>query len=928
MIATTTTWAGVVQQAKDRLRALGLDNSYGERLHFEIQEIEKQGAESVWVNRVQDGKHFASNPNNLVIPWLLGMVADDPLAVRSDPILNTVRASEVAAYKIKHGAVPHDLVKDYDSPDIDIDCLPAARDPLKEYAIQQYGQDFGDGYGSVCSVGTWQTYKFKQALIDVSGATGQRELFKGNRGSKPGRPGADALTNNIKLLPDEIDELKDGGKATCQHKIKNAAGVEVDCGCVYAEAVCPKCGTEESDGPSIHRLLRDSPELREFDQNWTFPDKPRLVTTAAELIGRVRNMGMHAGAIIITDRPLYGNVPLARSSKKGYWVSMWTEGRNTQLSKFGYIKWDWLGLKTLKYIFNCCQLIEENRGISFGKCMSGWDDIDPSKRQAGHFFDEHNIKHKIDLDDPFALRLANEQKTDGVFQFDTDLAKSILSNGVRSFEDLLLFNAMGHPGPMQSIPEAVKNRDDDRGTWRKRLEDIHPILLEILGSTYGTLVWQEQLAAIWQRLGGFTSPEAQEARKAVAKKWVHKLRPIGEKWLTGAAPNIGRQNAEMLWEKMVTFGRYAFNLSHGVSYCLVAHRCLWLKAHFAPEFWASVMSDCHPDKLTRYMGVARAEAWEPTQITNCGSQKNHDGLRFGTINIDNLTVDFTVTGNTINQGLIGIKGIGDKAAAVFQGRSHYTDIDEFVLSAPKRQSKTVLQRFIQLGAFKHLPGHANTKALWEWYMYKYCKTGTKVCADGTKITMTKNRQNIRQQLALLEGWTDQAIKEERARQIAEWKQQYPKRSKIPAKFHNWKPKPHDTRERVMAFFPDDYTVAERLRFQLMYFGYWIDSPLDQYVCAGKYGIQEAKEAAKLGGEVRLEVIVTDTQVAVTRTGSTYLRVFITDGVQQGLLFVWSNELLHNTITDGDGVTLFADYDEKRGTFSLPRGGMVYKLKSK
>ncbi len=75
-----------------------------------------------------------------------------------------------------------------------------------------------------------------------------------------------------------------------------------------------------------------------------------VIDYAVKLVGRVRNMGMHAGALIIADRSLYGNIPMAKSSSKGYWVSMWTEGRNAQLSKFGYNKWDILGLKTLKYI--------------------------------------------------------------------------------------------------------------------------------------------------------------------------------------------------------------------------------------------------------------------------------------------------------------------------------------------------------------------------------------------------------------------------------------------------------------------------------------------------------------------------------------------------------------------------------------------------
>jgi len=570
-------WDTVVNAAIHNLTTRGLGHEYHERLKFEISEVEKQGAETIWINRYRDNKKFVSNPNNLVLPWVLGMVDDDPLAVRKTPILNVVRASKIAAFKNAHGVIPHDFIKDSDSPDIDIDCLPAARDPLKQYAIAQYGSDFNDGYGSVCSVGTWQTYKLKQALVDAAIALGFISGYRG-KGGKGKKASDDEIpsystklmnryefeqTYNAKL-PDDVDELRDNGRAVCKGKII-VNGEEKDCGNMHAGIVCEKCGSTETDVPTIAQLIKEHPILQELQLK--FPagqlangtNHPSLIDAAVALIGRVRNMGMHAGAIIITDRPLYGNVPLAKSGRTGYWISMWTEGRNTQLSKFGYIKWDWLGLKTLEYIFRCCKLIEENRGISFGINMSGWDDINPLERRAGHYFDGEGNKHFINLDDPHAIRLANEQKTDGVFQFDTELAKSILANGVRCFEDLLFFNAMGHPGPMQSIPEAVKNRDDKHETWKRRLHDIHPILLEILQSTYGVICWQEQLAAIWQRLGGFTSPEAQEARKAVAKKWVHKLKPIGDKWIDGATKTIGKANAETLWEKMVTFGRYAFN---------------------------------------------------------------------------------------------------------------------------------------------------------------------------------------------------------------------------------------------------------------------------------------------------------------------------------------------------------------------------------
>lgn len=107
-----------------------------------------------------------------------------------------------------------------------------------------------------------------------------------------------------------------------------------------------------------------------------------------------------------------------------------------------------------------------------------------------------------------------------------------------------------------SIPDAVKNRDDNRGLWQKKL---HPIILDVLKDTYGVIVYQEQLQSIWQRVAGFTAPEAQEARKAVAKKHTHKFKPIQEKWLTGASRVLGRDEAERWWPLMETFGRYAFN---------------------------------------------------------------------------------------------------------------------------------------------------------------------------------------------------------------------------------------------------------------------------------------------------------------------------------------------------------------------------------
>jgi len=897
-------WDDMVSIAKDKVAGLDVDeevrHTYTERLTFELKEINKQGANQRWIHYFDDNSKFDSNPNQLVFPWLLGMVDGDPVASREELMLNTVRASVLKEFKTEHGHIPSDIIKDADMPDIDLDCLPEARDPIKEYAAKKYGMGVADGYCPVCSVGTWQTYKFKNAVIDACAGTGAVERHE-----------AYELTTK---LPDEVDQLKDGGNASCEGRVIKD-DEESECGMVHNKAQCPSCQSTATDNPTIGQLIEEHEQLAAFEGRY-----PQIIQFAVDLVGRIRNMGMHAGALIIADRTLYGNIPMAKMKKDGPWRTMWSEGRNTQLSKFGYNKWDILGLKTLKYVFECCKLIERNRGISFGKNMEGWDFNDPTQNIAGWYIDGDGNKCNIELNDKHVLRLANEQKTDGIFQFDTDLAKSILANGVRNFEDLMLFNAMGHPGPMASIPEAVENRDDSSGSWKKRL---HAVILDVLKDTYGVIVYQEQLQTIWQKMAGFTAPEAQEARKAVAKKWVHKLEPIRKKWLVGASRTMSINEAEEWWSRMETFGRYAFNRSHAVSYCLVAHRCLWLKVHFAPEWWASVMSDCHPDKLVRYMGTARAEKWQPTEITYSGTfkpEKEAVGVKFDTLNLENMTSRFTVTGDVVNQGLVGIKGLGAAAAAKYEGLGEFTDIDDFV-EQKGGKDKTAIERFIKLGSFKAMPGHENMKAVWTWYLYKH----------GSSKEITKMRKEIRARLLELEGWDNKTIQEERDRQIKEYRTQYPNRRKIPPKFNNWKPKPDDRRVKVMNLTDVDFSLEEILEFEKLYLGYYLHSPLDLYVCTDRCSIEDAKEFGADGESVKVEGVIADIDFGVTKTKKDFAKIILSDGMQQTMIFMWQNEMRMQNADNlliGTGVQMYVEYDEKRNTFMLARNETVHRLKSR
>lgn len=809
-----------LQEAVDR----DLGKEYKKRLLTEIEEIDKQDAGQYIARNYNDGHTYDTNNNGLVIPWLLGMTEVDPL----------------------NGE--HEFIRQTDWPDIDVDCISEARDHIKKYAADKYGED------QVCSVGIWQTYKFKSAIKDVVRGTGGdiSAAFK--------------LTES---LPAHVDDLGDGGYAPC-----------VSCEVSHRAETCPECGSPETEGMTLGQLLAEEDALRAY-----YNEHPETVEKAIGLIGKIKSLGKHAGGIVISKDRLWGNVPMEVSS--GHWTSLWTEGRSPQLSKLGYIKWDLLGLRTLQYIHGCCKMVEETRGCKFNP--TPWDGLNPEENCAGYYWDNDGEKHKITLDDPDVFEMINDLRVETIFQFETDVQREVLSNGVRDFSDLQIFNAMGHPGPIACIPDYVKRRDDESESWR---EEEHPKMVEILEDTYGIIVYQEQLQAIWQKLGGFTAPEAEAARKAIAKKWTHKLKEIEEMWYRGAVKSLGKNWATKIWDNMKDFGRYAFNKSHSCSYITIAYWCAWLKTHFAPEWWASVMSHCHSAKMEHYMNVARFE-----------------GVKFGKINVNHLSPDFTVDKDTlvITPGLTSLKRVGSKIADEVCGHYEYSDVDDFVDKHGK--NKTLLERLIKLGAFANQ--HSNRRATWKWYLYKY--------ASGKEIT--KLRHEIRDKLLLEDGWNEETIKEERERQKKEYFKTYPNRRKTPNKIKNWTPDAEDTRERVMGLYEDDYTYKQVLEFEKEYLGYYWHSPMEIFEHTGECSIEEAKE----GGV--MEAVVDKFEITKTRNGNPMGRLNVTDGVQSCTIFIWEEGLVRckDMIKEGDGLMIPVDYDEDRSSFTLRRGGTPVHL---
>lgn len=404
--------------------------------------------------------------------------------------------------------------KDKDMPDIDLDFIPDAKDDIRDYAAEQYGAD------KVCSVGLWQTYKPRSSLKDVAKSLGYKEKLI-------------EIEKMTKDLPDEFDDVD------------------------------MKTAIEE---------YQDFKEWYEKDY-----DNKKIANYAFRLVGKIKTQGKHAGGLIIASVPLDRYLPIAKIGSKGKekWTSEWTEGKNVQLSKFGFVKYDVLGLKTMQYVYEASKLIEKNHGVTIDWDEIGYNDVE-------------------------SFKTANELKTDSIFQFDTDVAKGILSKGgVKKLTDILVYTSLGRPGPMPMVDEYILRRDsEDPHTKNKDAigyewkTNEHPKVLSLLGDTLGITVFQEQVSLLLTELAGFTLPEAEKARKIMSKKWKDQMVWVREKILKGfqrtlddeycplQRPEIDKKDEERIqaskevdqicgnkewtwskeyWKRLETFARYSFN---------------------------------------------------------------------------------------------------------------------------------------------------------------------------------------------------------------------------------------------------------------------------------------------------------------------------------------------------------------------------------
>ena len=389
----------------------------------------------------------------------------------------------------------------------------------------------------------------------------------------------------------------------------------------------------------------------------------RVIDMGLKLEGMPKNTSEHAAGVVICNKVLSDNVPLARNGE-----DIVTQFDMKEVEAVGMLKMDFLALTTLTDIQNTLEYIKEGLGI----------DID---------------FNKIGVDVPEAYALISSGDTDAVFQLEQGGMKKFMKDlQPNCLEDLIAGISLYRPGPMDFIPTYIHNKHHP--------EDIvydTPYLEPILKNSYGVIVYQEQVMQIFQQLAGYTYGQADLVRRAMAKKQKKELMEQKDKFIHGA-PEVGitgcvskgipEEVAAKIFGDMESFASYAFNKSHAAAYAVVAYRTAYLKAFYPKEFLAGILNDRIDkiEEISKYITYMKERniAVLPPDIN-----KSHDIFR--------------VEGNGIRIGLGALRGVGqDAIAAVIDERNQngeFKDFSDFIVRCAKYVNKRIVESLIYAGAF-------------------------------------------------------------------------------------------------------------------------------------------------------------------------------------------------------------------------------------
>ncbi|MDB5875551.1 MAG: dnaE1 [Ramlibacter sp.] len=486
-------------------------------------------------------------------------------------------------------------------PDFDIDFCQSNRDRVIDYVKEKYGKD------AVSQIATFGTMAARAAIRDVGRVLDMSYTF------------CDSIS---KLIPN-----KPGQHITIDDALK------------------------------IEPLLAE--RLEKEDEVKT------LLGLAQKLEGLTRNVGMHAGGVLIAPGKLTDFTPLYQQPGSDSAVSQYDKD---DVEAAGLVKFDFLGLATLTILEIAKDFIR-------------------SRHKGQEAFAFENIA----LDDPHTYKLFADGKTESVFQFESRGMQGMLRDARPSrLEDLIALNAMFRPGPMENIPSFCARKNG-----REDVIYPHPLLEPVLSETYGIMVYQEQVMQAAQVLGGYSLGGADLLRRAMGKKKAEEMAEHRQIFQDGAAKKgIAQGKADEIFDLMEKFAGYGFNKSHAAAYSLLAYHTGWLKVHYTAEFFCANMTVemDDTDKLKALFEDAQKNfgmTFEPPDV-------NRGAYRFEPI-----------SDKVIRYGLGAVKGTGQQAIdAIVRAREDgglFQSLYDFCVRVDRtRINKRTVEALIKAGAFDSL----------------------------------------------------------------------------------------------------------------------------------------------------------------------------------------------------------------------------------
>ncbi len=496
-------------------------------------------------------------------------------------------------------------------PDFDIDFCQGNRDRVIDYVKLKYGRD------AVSQIATFGTMAAKAALRDVGRVLGM---------------GYGQVDSVAKLVP-----APPGKTVTLARP-----GDHPDPGLIYARR----------EAPEIEERERKEEEVAE------------LLALAERCEGLVRNVGMHAGGVLIAPGKITDFCPLYLQPGSDSAVSQFDKD---DVESIGLVKFDFLGLATLTILELARQFISDRR---------------PKHRDFNY--------EALPLDDRRTYELMSEGRTVAVFQLESPGMQRMLRDAKPSlFEDVIALVALYRPGPMDLIPSFCARKHG-----KEEVDYPHPLMREVLEETYGIMVYQEQVMQVAQRLGGYSLGAADLLRRAMGKKKAEEMAQQRAIFSKGAAANnIGEAQADEIFDLMEKFAGYGFNKSHAAAYALLAYHTAYLKVHFLAEFTAANMSVSidDTDKLKIFHDDAVAL-----------------GITFETPNVNTGTYRFEpVADQRVRYGLGAVKGTGqhaiDSIVAARSAGGPFASLFDFCSRVDRtRVNKRTVEALIKAGAFDSL----------------------------------------------------------------------------------------------------------------------------------------------------------------------------------------------------------------------------------